>query len=148
MSINTILVPTDFSNDARKALTTAKEFAKTFGAKIVVLHAYHVDIPMVSPMGSGYVLPQNFYDDLRSHAITEVEKLAKEVSADGVEATGIAYAEPAAFAIVGAAEKLPADLIVMGTQGRTGFKHVLLGSVAERVVRKAPCPVLTVKADS
>ena len=55
--------------------------------------------------------------------------------------------EPAAPAIVAQAESLPADLVVMGTRGHTGLKHVVLGSVAERVVRTAPCPVLTVKAD-
>ena len=146
MNVNTILVPTDFSDDANKALSTAKELAKTFGAKIVVLHAYYVAVPMASPMGGGYVLPQNFYDDLRSQAITQVEEIAKELAADGIEATGIAHAEPASLAIVAEAEALSADLIVMGTRGLTGLKHVMLGSVAERIVRTAPCPVLTVKA--
>ena len=146
MIVDTILVPTDFSADAEKALSTATELAKLFGAKIVVLHAYHVDIPVVSPMSGGYALPQGFYEDLRSQATAQVDKLAKEVTAEGVEATGIALQESAAVVISARAESLPADLIVMGTRGLTGLKHVVLGSVAERVVRTAPCPVLTVKA--
>ncbi len=146
MNVKTILVPTDFSADAEKALSTATELAKLFGARIVVLHAYHVDIPVVSPMAGGYALPQGFYEDLRSQATAQVEKLAKEAADDGIEATGIALQDPAAVAIAAQAESLPADLIVMGTRGLTGLKHVVLGSVAERVVRTAPCPVLTVKA--
>jgi nucleotide-binding universal stress UspA family protein len=145
MIVNTILVPTDFSADAEKALSTATELAKLFGAKIVVLHAYHVDIPVVSPMAGGYALPQGFYEDLRCQATAQVEKLAKEAATEGIEATGIALQEPAAVVIAAQAESLPADLIVMGTRGLTGLKHVVLGSVAERVVRTAPCPVLTVK---
>jgi nucleotide-binding universal stress UspA family protein len=148
MNVKTILVPTDFSADAEKALSTATELAKLFGAKIVVLHGYHVEIPVVSPMAGGYALPLNFYEDLRSQATAQVDKLAQEVAAEGVEATGIALQEPAAVAIAAQAESLPVDLIVMGTRGLTGLKHVVLGSVAERVVRTAPCPVLTVKAAS
>lgn len=145
MNVETILVPTDFSADAEKALSTAIELAKLFGARIVVLHAYHVDIPMVSPMAGGYALPQGFYEDLRSQATAQVEKLAKAAAAEGIEATGLALQEPAAAGIAAQAESLPADLIVMGTRGLTGLKHMVLGSVAERVVRTAPCPVLTVK---
>ncbi len=147
MKLNTILVPTDFSADAEKELSTASELAKAFeGAKIVVLHAYHVDIPIISPMAGGYALPQGFYEDLRAQATARVEELAGKLTADGIDATGIALQEPATLAIVDQAERLPADLIVMGTRGRTGLKHVVLGSVAERVVRTAPCSVLTVKA--
>lgn len=146
MNVNTILVPTDFSADADKALSTATELATIFGAKIVVIHAYHVDIPMLSPMGGGYALPQGFYEGLRSQATAQIEEIAEKLVAEGIDATGIALHEPASIAIAEQAESLPADLIVMGTRGNTGLKHVVLGSVAERVVRTAPCPVLTVKA--
>ena len=145
MNVKTILVPTDFSADAEKALSTATELAKLFGARIVVLHAYHVDIPM-TPMAGVFALPQGFYEDLQSQATAQVEKLAKEAAAEGIEATGIALQESAAVTIAAQAESLPADLIVMGTRGLTGLKHVMLGSVAGRVVRTAPCPVLTVKS--
>jgi len=148
MKLNTILVPTDFSDDAEKALSTAKDLAKAFGgAKIVVLHAYQVDIPIVSPMAGGYALPAGFYEDLRSEVTTRVDEVVEQLSSAGVDATGLALQEPAALAIVRQAESLPADLIVMGTRGHTGLKHIVLGSVAERVVRTAPCSVLTVKAE-
>ncbi len=148
MKVNTILVPTDFSADAEKALSTAVDIAKLVEAKVVVLHAYHVDIPTMSPLGSSYTLPQSFYDELRSQATIQVENAAKKLTAEGVEAIGIALSEPPSVAIVAQAESLPADLIVIGTRGLTGLKHVVLGSVAERVVRMAPCPVLTVKASA
>jgi nucleotide-binding universal stress UspA family protein len=145
MNVKTILVPTDFSADAEKAFSTATELAKLFGARIIVLHAYHVDIPIVSPMAGGYALPQGFYEDLRCQATAQVDKLAKEAATEGIEVTGIVLQEPASVVIAAQAESLPADLIVMGTRGLTGLKHVVLGSIAERVVRTAPCPVLTVK---
>lgn len=146
MQVDTILVPTDFSADADKALSTAAEIAKLVEARVVILHAYHVDIPLVTPLDGTYTLPQGFYDELRSQATSQVENAAKELVAQGIEAIGIALSEPASVSIVAKAENLPADLIVMGTRGLTGLKHVVLGSVAERVVRMAPCPVLIVKA--
>ena len=146
MNVKTILVPTDFSDDAANALSTAVELARLFGARIVVVHAYHVDIPMTTPMAGGYTLPPGFYEELRSQATARVEEVAKEVADQGVEASGVALSESPSSAVVAYAESLSADLIVMGTRGRTGLKHVVLGSVAERVVRTAPCPVLTVKA--
>lgn len=146
MQVNTILVPTDFSADAEKALSTASEFAKLFHARIVVLHTYHVEVPTVTPMGGGYALPQSFYDDMQSYATAEVNRVTKGLVDQGIDATGVTLREPASTAIVAQAETLPADLIVMGTRGLSGLKHVFLGSVAERVVRTAPCPVLTVKA--
>lgn len=147
MKIKTILVPTDFSDDAQQALTTASEWAAHFGARLVLLHAYRVDLPMSTPaLGGGFVLPDRFYEDLRAEATRQVEALAAQTTQQGVEATGIAVEERASEAIVSQAERLPADLIVMGTRGLTGLKHLALGSVAERVVREASCPVLTVKA--
>jgi nucleotide-binding universal stress UspA family protein len=148
MKVETILVPTDFSSHAEEALAVATELAKTFGARIVVLHAYHLDVPMMSPMAGGYALPENFYADLQAHATARVEKLAGDLATEGVDAVGVAIPEAASLAIVDQAHSLPADLIVMGTRGNTGLKHVVLGSVAERVVRAAPCPVLTVKGDA
>jgi nucleotide-binding universal stress UspA family protein len=74
--------------------------------------------------------------------------LIEKVASDGVTATSQLSEFPAASAVLDLAERLGADLIVMGTRGRTGLKHVLLGSVAERTLRHAPCSVLTVKAFS
>lgn len=145
MEIKTILVATDFSESATNAIETAVEFAKKFEAQLIVLHAYRVEIPMASPMtAGGYVLPDGFFEQLGSHAREQVEATAREIEARGVKASGVAVEQSAAVAIVEEAQKRPADLIVMGTRGLTGLKHVALGSVADRVARTAPCPVLTV----
>jgi nucleotide-binding universal stress UspA family protein len=145
MEIKTILVATDFSETAAKAVETAVEFAKKFGAQLVLLHAYRVEIPMASPMtAGGYVLPDGFFEQLGSHARAQVEATAKEIEASGVKAIGIAVEQSAAIAIVDEAKERSVDLIVIGTRGLTGLKHVALGSVADRVARTAPCPVLTV----
>ncbi len=145
MEIKTILVATDFSESATNAIETAVEFAKKFEAQLVVLHAYRVEIPMASPMtAGGYVLPDGFFEQLGSHAREQVEATAREIEARGVKASGVAVEQSAAIAIVEEAQTRPADLIVMGTRGLTGLKHVALGSVADRVARTAPCPVLTV----
>lgn len=147
MNIQTILVPTDFSPDARSALAKAKEFARAFGSRIVILHAYRVDLPMSTPdLGGGFLLPDRFYEELQASATSQVEALAAATVKDGVKAEGIAVEDRPAPGIVDAAKRLPADLIVMGTRGLTGLSHVLLGSVADRVIREASCPVLTVKA--
>jgi nucleotide-binding universal stress UspA family protein len=148
MKIDVILVPTDFSKHAEQALETATELARTFGSRIVLLHAYSLDLPLASPaLGGGVILPEGFYVEYRSQASLEVERRARQATRSDVEVEGIAIERPAWSAILDQAEVLPADLIVMGTRGLTGIKHVALGSTAERVVRMAPCPVLTVKAD-
>ena len=148
LEIRTILVPTDFSVHANKAVEAAIELAKTFSARIEVLHAYHLDIPVAAPgFPGGVVLPDGFYEEVRLNAERQVAETVSRVTAQGVSATGHVVADPAALAITEAAEQVNADLIVMGTRGLSGLKHVLLGSVAERTVRSAPCPVMTVKAD-
>jgi nucleotide-binding universal stress UspA family protein len=138
-----ILVPIDFSSHSRAALECAIGLAKTYGSTIHVLHAYHLPIQIATP--DQIVTPQNFWRDVRDAAARKLEKSAELVRRAGVPVeTHLTEAQPAA-AIIDLADKLEADLIVMGTRGLSGLKHVLLGSVAERTVRLAPCPVLTVK---
>ncbi len=147
MKVLTILVPTDLSPDAGAALVKARDLARALGSRIVILHAYRVDLPLATPeLGGGFVLPDRFYEELRASATSQVEALAAAIVKEGVKAEGIAVEDRPAQAIVAAAKRLPADLIVMGTRGLTGLKHVMLGSVADRVIRTASCPVLTVKA--
>lgn len=148
MKIDTILVPTDFSQDAERALEVATYLAAEFGSRIVLLHAYHIDFPHTSPgFTAPVLLPEGFYVECQNQATLRVEALAKETAERGIEATGISVERPASLGILDQIESLPADLVVMGTRGITGLKHVALGSTAERVVRRASCPVLTVKAD-
>lgn len=145
MRYQTILVATDFSQTANAAVEHATELARHFDAKLVLVHAFNVEIPIASPaMAGSYVLPDGFFEEIGRQASAQVEEAAKAVGERGVDATGVAIDQPAALAITAEAERRSADLIVMGTRGLTGLKHVALGSVADRVVRTAPCPVLTV----
>jgi nucleotide-binding universal stress UspA family protein len=141
-----ILVPTDFSADASAALEHAIDLAKLFGARIHLLHAYYI-VPQAATPWS-YSFPAGLIDQVREDAQRRVEELRDKVKARGVEASCEISGEPPSLAIIASAERQKVDLIAMGTRGLTGVKHVLLGSVAERTLRHAPCPVLTVKAPS
>ena len=141
--IRTILVPTDFSTHAAKALEYATGLAKSLRAKIDLFHAY--DAPLVELTPYHFAIPVSVLEEVRDAALEQLEELRQKVAADGVEAAAHMREGTAAEAISSAANDLGADLIVMGTRGLTGLNHVLLGSVAERTIRVAPCPVLTVK---
>lgn len=146
MKFKNILVPTDFSEDASAALETAIAFAKLFSSKLTLFHAYHLDIPPSYIGFSGeYATTQNILEPIREASEAAIERLVKDVRAQGVDAEGRVTMENSTQAILIEAERAGADLIVMGTRGLTGLKHVVLGSTAERIVRLAPCPVLTVK---
>ena len=148
MKIETIVVATDFSEAAAHAIETAADFARHFEAELIVVHAYNIEIPVASPiMTGGYVLPEGFIDQIRQQAQQEVDKIAKDLKSRGIAAVGIAVDAPPASAVIETADQKGANLIVMGTRGLTGLKHVALGSVADRVVRTANCPVLTVGQD-
>jgi len=143
MQIRTILVPTDFSESAACALEHAIGWAKTFRSEIHLLHAYQV--PIQIGVGEPVPLPQEFFDQMRERAQRRLDELRAKAQSHGVGVHVHLTPEAPSSAIVDAAGQLEADLIVMGTRGLTGMKHVLLGSVAERVVRLAPCAVMTVK---
>lgn len=149
MQIKTILVATDFSEDANSALDYAVEFSKVFESKLRLIHAYHVDTPAVyGGFDSALMIPQDILEPIRQGAEASIEAQVKQLAATGVDVKGRAVKENAVSAILEEAERLSADLIVMGTRGLTGLKHVLVGSTAERTVRLAQCPVVTVKAKS
>ena len=143
--IRKILVPIDFSECARHALAEALEMAKAFQAQITLLHVEDLSLPpgelaFAANFGGGDLVAKMLAE---SEALLAAEK--KAVAEVGVpietqHGRGVPYAE-----IVRIARIQSFDLIVMGTHGRTGLKHVLIGSVAERVVRLASCPVLTVR---
>jgi universal stress protein A len=145
MEIKTILVPTDFSDYAEYAYKWALGMATDNQAKIVLFHA--------APTMSYIAYPEAvYYPDLvrmEQDIVTDAEKRVTEFAAKkGASSipveTRVAIGE-AVSEICQAAEREHADLIIMGSHGRTGFSHVLLGSVAERVVRHASCPVLVAR---
>jgi nucleotide-binding universal stress UspA family protein len=138
-----ILVATDFSADAERALDWALELAKPIGAQIHVLHAYYIDIP-VSVHGF-LAFPDDAVSRARAGAQARLEGLAQRLAPITAIQTHLSVLDPVT-AILELANSLPADLIVMGTRGLSGIKHVIFGSVAECTVRLSACPVLTVKA--
>ena len=143
--ITTILVPIDFSEHSRKAEDTAIGLAKTLGARIHLTHVLHYPVQFTAP--SDLSIPQSLWTQVREGAERELREAAARVTAAGLSVGTHIVEGPNAQAIVELADKLAADLIVMGTRGLSGLKHVMLGSVAERTVRLANCPVMTVKED-
>ena len=141
-----ILVPVDFSEHSGRALEHAIALAKAFGAEIHLLHCYQINIGAVSPYG--IVLPESLERDVRDAATRRLGEWSDKVSAQGVRVEQHITPQFPSEAIQATATEVGADLIVMGTRGLTGLKHVLLGSVAERTLRVAPCPVLTVKDEA
>lgn len=142
----TLLVPVDFSRHSGRALGVAIELAREFGAEIHLLHAY--ELPVGPALAYGIPLPQDLDEEMRDAAARRLEKALHRVEEAGLRGETHLVQSTPAEAIAQLARELPADLIVMGTRGLAGLKHVLLGSVAERVLRLAPCPVLTVKEES
>jgi nucleotide-binding universal stress UspA family protein len=139
----TILVPIDFSEHADLALETAIQLARDSGGKLRLLHAYEIPLGTIPPYG--VAIPDALLTDVRDAAARRLAKAAHKVEAAGVACETQILHSPPAEGIAESAHACGADLIVMGTRGLTGLRHVLLGSVAERTVRLASCPVLTVK---
>jgi nucleotide-binding universal stress UspA family protein len=138
-----ILVPIDFSDCSKKALQYAVPFAKQFGATITLLHVVHV-IYIGGPEFAALDYPP-IEVDLRKSAEKQLAELAAtEVQLQAAGGTLVRIGQEV-VEIVGAAKELESDLIIISTHGRTGLNHVLMGSVAENVVRLAPCPVLVVR---
>jgi len=138
-----ILIAVDFSEHSHKAVEAGVGIAKQFAAKVDLVHAFELPLPVMTPYE--VALPDNFVGEARAAAGRELERVEKEVAAGGVTVESHLRDGPPDAAIDALARELGSDLIVMGTRGNTGLKHVLLGSIAERTLRHAPCPVLTVK---
>jgi nucleotide-binding universal stress UspA family protein len=142
-SIRTIVVATDFSETAGVAVERACELARAHGARLVVVNSLTLDpLPLGGP--ELMVLPPDFETQVREASLKALSEVVERARAKGVKAEAELETGSPAAAIVAAASRLGADLLVLGTRGNTGFKHLLLGSVAEAVVRDAECPVLTV----
>ncbi|MGA8489691.1 MAG: universal stress protein [Terriglobales bacterium] len=136
--ISRILVATDFSDQAREALEWARTFSTALGAKLVLLHV--IDIFSLAETGcvTGGIDPLHLFREQAQRCMDDVKRLVPDAE------TFIREASPRP-AIVDAALELNCQMIVMGTHGRSGLAHLLLGSVAEYVVRNSKVPVLTVR---
>lgn len=150
IKMQTILLPTDGSECSAKATKYALSFAKQYGARILALHV----VDQRWEEQSRAVLTE-MGQDLTQKIRAGYEEEAKRIVAQVVEAgtlvgvpieprviVGVPFEE-----IVRVAREISADMIIMGTHGRTGMSHLFLGSVTEKVVRRAPCPVLTVRPE-
>jgi len=145
IKVDKVLCPIDFSDNSEYAARYAVAFAKAHGAELILLHV------MPPPM---YAVPD--YTGIHEFSPEEIRQFEEQVrkrlddftaglrgeydKVDSALANGVPFVE-----ILRTAKDRDVDLIVMGTHGRTGLPHMLIGSVAEKVVRKAPCPVLTVR---
>jgi nucleotide-binding universal stress UspA family protein len=151
LTLKKILVPVDFSEGAEPAIALAATMARKFGASVELLHIWQppplIPLPVVVVPSSPESQPINLEELARSTAGAQMTDLAARLRDQGVAdvQTRVGVGTPA-HEIVELAELGHFDLIVMGTHGRSGFAHAMLGSVAEKVVRRAKCPVLTVRS--
>ena len=143
MKVEVILVPTDFSEHADIAFETALDLAKTFGARIELLHAY--DFGQWVTVAEA-TFTERLEERIQRAALERLNPMVERAKADGVEvSTHLVFGTPNQVIEQFANETSP-DLIVMGTRGHGFVKHMFLGSVAERTIQTAPCPVMTVGA--
>ena len=144
MQIKTILFPTDFSNGARAAMDHAISLAKDYNAKLILLYVIQ-DISIAEWYIPSSISVTDLVEDMQKSAWKEMDRWETETASkvkdvEKMVVRGVPFVE-----IIKTAKGRNADLIVIGTHGRTGIDHMLFGSTAEKVVRKAHCPVLTVR---
>lgn len=145
ISLNRILVPTDFSDFSKIALDFACAFAEKFDAEIHLLHVLQDLVAMVPEPGLAFPPPGDYMQELTESAKQGLAEMPDSAWAEGRSVVRAVVQGPPFVEIIRYAKGNEIDMIVMGTHGRSGLAHVLLGSVAEKVVRKAPCPVLTIR---
>lgn len=144
LSLKNILVPTDFSEHASDSILYAIELAQKFDSSLTFLHVLQDAVALFPEPGVAFPASGTYLQGLQDAAEGGLTRLRESIP-EGIPVTteirnGVPFVE-----IIRFAKEKPYDLIVIATHGRSGLAHVLLGSVAEKVVRKAPCPVLTVR---
>ncbi len=140
VAIRRIVCPTDFSDFSESALEQAIALGRRYRAEITCLHV----VPTLMPPSIGFALPPRSNARARQAALEELGRFAAPLRAAGFEPRLEVREASVAPSILELARSLPADLVVMGTHGLSGFERLMLGSVAEKVLRHASCPVLTV----
>ncbi|MEX0703235.1 MAG: universal stress protein [Planctomycetales bacterium] len=141
-----ILLPTDFSDNSALALNYAAAFAEKFQAELHLLHVVQDLVAMVPEPGLAFPPPGEYMNELKASAEQSLARLPDPATANIASVVRVVRQGPPFVEIIRYAREQEIDLIVMGTHGHSGLAHVFLGSVAEKVVRKAPCPVLTIRS--
>jgi nucleotide-binding universal stress UspA family protein len=144
--IQRVLLPTDFSPCAAAATAYACEMATKFDAELHLLHTLETHLTTTPDFFMGLALPRHVHESREAAAKALAGVLDPQWSAGRTVVQVVVEGSPKAE-IVRYARQHAIDLIVLATHGRTGFAHVIMGSVAEAVVRSAPCPVLTVRPE-
>lgn len=140
-----VLLTTDFSPNAEAAIPVAAELARKFGGTIRLLYVFE-DTALVTGLPGEPVMTLDWVNTARIERESRLGTLAEKIRhTEGVECVPCLREGLGAAEILKAAKELQSDCIVIATHGRTGFSHFLFGSVAEKVVRMSPCPVLTVR---
>jgi nucleotide-binding universal stress UspA family protein len=141
-----ILSPIDFSSHSQDALQTAAELAKQFGSQLLLVHAVPAITKLPSPTSIFH--EAEFERELHKDAEQRLKSLAEELEKKGLQVrTAVGIANDVGMEILREAEQGSADLIVISTHGMTGWHRLAFGSVAEKVVRLASCPVLVLRAN-
>lgn len=146
-TVASLLVPIDFSDNASQALAYAKELAKATNS---TLHLIHVVEPVVYPADWSYA-QVGFADieqELKDTSSKEMDALSTKLTDEGFKVVAAVRMGRASDEICAYAEENNISIISMGTHGRSGLEHFLFGSTTERVLRKAPCPILAVRYDA
>lgn len=150
-AIKRILVATDFSDCSREAVDYALSFSDRLGAELTVVHVFERPVYFEVGVAHSLQLQHNvdqWIRELKQEISQQMDALVKQLQGRAPAVRAVMNDGAPVEEILKAARETSADLIVIGTHGRTGLPHVLLGSVAERVVRNAPCPVLTVRSQA
>jgi nucleotide-binding universal stress UspA family protein len=137
-----ILVPVDFTEASTSVLDAASDLAKKFGSQLTLVHVY--EVPAYVYGGVMYA-PTELFAPIAQAARAHMEQVLAGVRAAIPEAKGVLRQGLPSYEILAAIDELHPDLVIMGTHGRRGVRHVLLGSVAEKVVRMSAAPVLTLR---
>ncbi len=142
--IKKILVPIDFSDYSKKALQYTVSFAKQFNSEINLVYVIE---PIIYPadLSMGQIVITKADIDYEEKAKEELTELAKTAIGELLSYNIIVKTGKPFMEIIGTAKDIDADLIIISTHGHTGVEHLLFGSTSEKVVRKAPCPVLTLR---
>jgi nucleotide-binding universal stress UspA family protein len=147
MPIKRVLVPVDFSGDSLNALAYARDLVKPFHAEVILVHvvepiyyAAPADMYMTSPNLAGII------EEQQRMAAQQLKRIAGDLEKKGHRVRTVLKNGVPAQVIIDSAQRTGTDLIVMATHGHTGLAHLFMGSVAEKVVRTAACPVLTVRS--